>query len=159
MKNGKLLLVGDNPFHSISHLSQERAISRGKDITNPNYAAGLVTTSLENGADGFMFSVSETTLEILRQTSRRESNKQIQLYAIVPYAFEFVRLAVTRGGIPALTKKIGMEIVLSGNFGAMWYGAKGILGTDPASLLKSYLAYEESRIKSAGGRNSTLISL
>ncbi len=159
MSAHKVLLVGDNPFHNISHLSQERAIARGDDISRPDYAAGLVGTALENGADGFMFSVSETTLEILKQVSKKNLNKQIQIYAIVPYAFEFVRLAVTRGGIPALTKKIGMEIVVSGNLGAMWHGAKGILGTYPSSLLKSYLAYEESRIKSAGGKQSKLASL
>ena len=50
-----LKLVGDNPFHGVSHLSQERATARGTEITNPTYAADLVRISLENGADGFMF--------------------------------------------------------------------------------------------------------
>ena len=58
----KMLLVGDNPFHGISHLSQERARVRGHAMTYPEYAANLVMTSLENGANGFMFSVSEMTL-------------------------------------------------------------------------------------------------
>lgn len=66
MNNERILLVGDNPFHGISHLSQERAIARGKDLSNPQYAAGLVRTALDNGADGFMFSVSDTTLSILK---------------------------------------------------------------------------------------------
>ena len=62
----KLLLVGDNPFHGISHLSQERARARGDKINHAEYAAKLVVTSLENGANGFMFSASETTLSILQ---------------------------------------------------------------------------------------------
>ena len=63
----KLLLVGDNPFHSISHLSQERARGRTEDPGNPKYAASLILTALENGSNGFTFSVSETTLAILKE--------------------------------------------------------------------------------------------
>jgi hypothetical protein len=138
MNNGRIRLVGDNPFHGISHLSQERAIARGKNLSDPKHAAGLVRTALDNGADGFMFSVSDTTLSILKLACTGREKNSVQLYAIAPYAFEFVRLAVTEGGIPGLTKKMGREILFSANFRAIAYGVKGILGTDPASLLKAY---------------------
>ena len=35
------LLVGDNPFHGISHLSQERSRSRTYSLGNSEYAADL----------------------------------------------------------------------------------------------------------------------
>ncbi|MEM3090898.1 MAG: hypothetical protein QXW17_03965, partial [Candidatus Bathyarchaeia archaeon] len=60
----RVLLVGDNPFHGISHLSQERSRVRGDTPTNPEYAARLIGLSVKNGADGFMFSVNEKTLSI-----------------------------------------------------------------------------------------------
>ena len=63
----KLLLVGDNPFHGISHLSQERSKARISISEDPGAAADLVCLALDNGANGFMFSVSETTLTILRK--------------------------------------------------------------------------------------------
>ncbi len=159
MKKGKMLLVGDNPFHGISHLSQEKAISRGKDLANPVYAADLVKTALSNCAEGFMFTVSETTLSILKHISKENKRDPLPLYAILPYTYEYVRLAVTEGGIPGLGKKVGRQIVSSGNFGAITNGLKGIINTDPASLLKSYLLYEESRIRSAAGKRGTLSSI
>ncbi|MCP3684262.1 MAG: hypothetical protein GY861_16400 [bacterium] len=159
MTDKKMLLVGDNPFHGISHLSQERAASRGEDVADPKHAAVLVQTALANGADGFMFSVSDTTLSILQRASKTDQREPIQIYAILPYAFEFVRLAVTQGGIPGLVKKMGSEIVFSWNFRAALYGVKGITRTDPESLLKSYLLYEESRIRSAAGKNGTVASI
>ncbi len=159
MINGKVLLVGDNPFHGISHLSQERAASRGEDVANPKYAANLVQTALDNGADGFMFSVSDTTLSILQRVRKLDQREPIQIYAILPYAFEFVRLAVTQGGIPGLVKKIGSEIVFSMNLRAVLHGAKGITRIDPECLLKSYLLYEESRIISAAGNNGNIASI
>ena len=144
----KLLLVGDNPFHGISHLSQERARVRGYTMTYPEHAANLVMTSLENGADGFMFSVSELSLSILRTIHEMGGGKRLKLYAIVPYAFEYVRLAA-QVGMAGLIKKFAKQIVVSRNLKAIATGLKGVVRTDPVALMKTYLLYEISRIKSS----------
>ena len=150
---GRVLLVGDNPFHGISHLSQERSRVRGNTPTNPEYAARLIGLSVENGADGFMFSVSGTTLSILDILRKNGDNDGLRLYAIVPYAYEYVRLASALGGVPGLAKKLVREIVFSGNFGAVASGLNGVMRSDLASLVKTYLLYEISRVRhSAGGK-------
>lgn len=95
-------LVGDNPFHGISHLSQERSRARDDAMKRVDHNAQLVTTSLTNGANGFMFSVSETTLSILSAIRREKEVNDICLYAIVPYAYEYVRLATQSGGMSGL---------------------------------------------------------
>jgi len=154
-----LLLVGDNPFHGISHLSQQRAVARGHDLTNPSYAANLVSISLDNGADGFMFTVSETTLSILRALNKERRRGDLRLYAMVPYAYEFVRMAVLAGGVPGLARKLGQQIALSGNWRAIASGLKGALATDPSSLLEAYLYYETARLRSAAGRKSTIATV
>lgn len=152
----KALLVGDNPFHGISHLSQERGRARGDALTYPENAANLVMTSLKNGANGFMFSVSETTLSILRVIRESEESESLGLYAIVPYAYEYVRLANQVGGILGVAKKIAKEITVSGNMRAVAMGLKGVIRVDPISLMKAYLTYEISRIKSSVGKKADL---
>jgi hypothetical protein len=154
----KVFLVGDNPFHGISHLSQEQARVRGNAMTYPEYAANLVATSLENGANGFMFSVSETTLSILKTLREKEADKRLGLYALVPYAFEYVRIA-TQIGISGLAKNFAKQITFSGNIRAIGMGLKGVMRMDPLTLLKTYLLYEISRIKSAAGKQANLKSL
>jgi len=149
----KVLLVGDNPFHGISHLSQERSRVRGDTPTNPEYAAKLIGLAVQNGADGFMFSVSEKTLSILNCLRKNGEGNGLSLYAIMPYAYEYVRLAGANGGVPGLAKKLVREIVFSGNLRAAASGLNGALRSDLASLVKTYLLYEVSRVKrSAGGR-------
>lgn len=155
----KMLLIGDNPFHGISHLSQERARVRGDAITHAEYAAKLVMTSLENGADGFMFSVSETTLSILRIIEERGGSEPLSLYALAPYAYEYVRLANEAGGAPGLAKKFAKQIVFSGNVKAIAMGLKGVVRTDPIALMKAYLTFEISRIKSSVGKQGNLRSV
>ena len=154
----KMLLVGDNPFHGISHLSQERARVRGDAITHAEYAAKLVMTSLENGANGFMFSVSDMTLSILRMIRETGGSERLRLYAIVPYAYEYVRL-VTQIGVLGLAKNFAKQIAVSGNVRAIAMGLKGVIRVDPVALMKTYLIYEISRIKSAAGKQANLDSV
>ena len=146
MYSEKILLAGDNPFHGVSHLSQDRARERRQEVTNPEYCAALVRLSLENGADGFMFSISETTLSILRILT--QTGKPPRLYAIAPAASDYVRLA-SRLGTPGLTVYLARQILISGNYKAIANGFKGVIGQDPISLMKAYLFYELYRIKSS----------
>jgi hypothetical protein len=152
------LLVGDNAFHGISHLSQQRARERAiKDNpSNVEYATRLVKLSLQNGANGFMFSVSETTLSILKALDHDEKP---DLYAIVPYAYEYVRLATRVGGISGLAKRVSRQIVFSRNIIAVIPNIIGLIRTDPSAFLKTYLVYEISRVKSAAGKGANLKSV
>ncbi|MGB9854643.1 MAG: hypothetical protein ACPLRY_07580 [Candidatus Bathyarchaeales archaeon] len=155
----KVLLVGDNPFHGISHLSQERSRVRGDTPTNPEYAAKLIGLAVQNGADGFMFSVSEKTLSILNCLRKNGEGNGLSLYAIVPYAYEYVRLVGANGGVPGLAKKLVKEIVFSGNLSAASSGLNGVLRSDLASLVKTYLLYEVSRVRRSAGGNARLESV
>jgi hypothetical protein len=157
-KSGKLLLVGDNPFHGISHLSEDRARARGGAISQAEYAAGLVLDSLKNGANGFMFSVSETTLSVLRIVCEKTDNQSVALHAIVPYAYEYVRLA-THLGTLGLGRKLAGQVLLSGNLSAIATGIRGVVGMDPEALMKTYLKYEKSRIMSSVGKRQKLTSI
>jgi hypothetical protein len=151
------LLVGDNAFHGISHLSQQRARERSitNDPSNTEYATQLVKLSLQNGASGFMFSVSEKTLTILKALNQEKP----ELYAIVPYAFEYVRLATRIGGISGLAKKVARDIIFSKNVITVAPSVLGLLRADPRAFLRIYLIYEISRIKSAAGKDANLKSV
>jgi hypothetical protein len=154
----KILLVGDNPFHGISHLSQERARNRSSAIDSTEGKANVVLTALESGADGFMFSVSDTTLSILRNMRERKSINEVKLYPIIPYAFEYVRVA-TQMGTPGLANRFVKQIAFSGDVRALFGGLAAVLKMSPSGLVNTYLSYEISRIKSAVGSRKNLASV
>lgn len=145
----RVLLVGDNPFHGVSHLSLEKARSRGQTVTAPQYAAGVVGAALESGATGCLFSINTVTLDVLRLLPDAASRQPPSLYAIVPYTYEYVRWAVLLGGIPGLATKVAKEIALSGNWKAVLYGINGVVARNPQALLNAYMAYELSRVRAA----------
>ena len=146
MQNHKLLLVGDNPFHGVSHFSQSRASGRGNQISNPEYCAELIEVAVENGADGFMFSVSEITLDIIRSLAGKGVSPK--LYAIAPAASDYVRLA-SRLGTPGMAIHLAKQIIASGNLKAVFCGFRGVVFQNPAALMKAYLYYEIFRIRKA----------
>lgn len=150
------LLVGDNPFHGISHLSQGRARARLTDEDISGYAANLVKLSLENGAGGFMFSVDETTLSILRELNGVYSG-EVSLYAIAPYAYEYVRKSTQTGGVNGLVTGFTKQMVFSSsNLKVLAANAGGILRFDLSALLKAYVTYELSRINAVKAANMHL---
>jgi len=155
----RVFLVGDNPFLGISHLSQKRARSRGKNLDDPKYCAHLIAVSVENGANGFMFSVSDKTLSIIGELRKKGMIKDIYLYSIVPYAFEYVRLATQMGGFSGLAKKVFSEMTFSGKITGLFRGLKGFMSSDISSLMKIYLSYEISRIKTSAGKEANLKSI
>jgi len=151
-------LVGDNPFLGISHLSQSRIRARENDLTNAKYDAEIVKAAVENGAQGFMFSSSETSLSIIRVLGQERISDKISFYAIVPYAYEYVR-ASTQIGMQGVAKRVMTEIIKSRNLKAASFGMLGLLRLDPKSFLKAYLSYEISKIRSAIGQRAKLNSV
>ena len=158
MNYEKMLLVGDNPFHGISHLSQERARTRSVEGVSADDKANVVLTAIENGAEGFMFSVSDLTLAILKVIREREKIGQVKLFAMVPYTFEYVRIAAQKG-TPGLAKKFAKQIVFSGKIGTAIGGLNAFVRMSPKRLLNTYLSYEISRIESAAGDRAILSSI
>ena len=154
-----ILLVGDNPFHGISHHSQQSVRNRGADITGAKYASDLVKIAIENGANGFMFSVSDTTLSILSQLPEKNLKERLNLYALVPYAYEYVRLATHAGGLPGLGKRFASQVLRSGNLKTAAIGLKGVLTSNTIDVMKAYLSYEIVRIKASAKNRGALRSV
>ena len=115
MAGDRILLIGDNPFQGVSHLSLERARMRSEESSTPERAAQVLKAALESGADGFLMSVSDVSLDMLK--ALRHDTNPLGIYAIVPYTFALVRSAVRLGGIPGLGQEVAKDIVRSRKIG------------------------------------------
>jgi len=146
--NNRLLLVGDNPFLNISHLSQQKARQRTADPGDPVFASHLLRLALENGANGFTFSICDSNLSIINNLNSDGLEHGLGLYPVLPYAFEYVQKATQFGGIPGLVKNLGWDMVKSGNLGSLVYGTLTAITANPVSLMKAYLGYELSKLDS-----------
>jgi hypothetical protein len=147
-----LKIVGDNPFHGVSHVSQARASNRNPEITQPEFAAKLVALAIGSGADGFMFSISDTTLSILKLLHEKYHVNNLGMYAITPAAQEVARLMGPAGGVDGTVKQIAKKMVWAGNLSAVVEAMRGVVSMKWENLMQSYLLYESSRIQHAAKR-------
>ena len=148
------ILVGDNPFHGVSHVSRGRALQRDGEIANTAFAAELVMTAVRNGATGFTFTVSDTTLAMVERIGGE--GVEIEYYPLVPNIAEMIRTAGRTGGIPGLAREMGKRVVSGMRATVPLNLLRGIILNDPESLFNSYLTYEYMRLeramrKGAGG--------
>jgi hypothetical protein len=105
-----------------------------------------------------MFSVSDLTLSILKTLREQGKINRIKLFAIVPYAFEYVRIAAQAGTVGLVTR-FAKQIAKSGNVGAVFGGLNAVIRMSPKSVMKTYVNYEIFRIKSAAGSKANLTSI
>lgn len=157
-KNDFLILVGDNAFQGVNHLSQDRARARINDITSPDYCAELVLTAIGNGADGFMFSVNDRMLSILEALKNKNPPITLNLHGIVPSAVDYVRVSGQKG-MEGMVKDFTHQMITSHDAGAALSCFHGVLKRDVKYLLAGLLSLEIAQIKSAAGKQAQLNSV
>jgi hypothetical protein len=92
------LLLGDNPFIGVSHLSQEKAREERRYSFVENNAR-VVEAAAEGGATGFTFTAHPTNLELLNylRTHNEALVKSMNYYILVPHAQSYVARANIEG--------------------------------------------------------------
>ena len=102
----KELLLGDNAFIGVNHLSQEKARAEAKETTIENKAR-VIEAAVEGGATGFTFSTHERNLELLSYMNdhKRYVLNKLNYYVLVPHAQMYVRKANTQG-TPSLISSV-----------------------------------------------------
>lgn len=152
----RLVLVGDNPFHGVSHLSQKRSLLRPGAIRDAGQAARLVASSVNHGADGFTFTVSATTLAILNDIGACSLPQKLELYPLIPDVNNMVRTAGAGGGIIGLAKSTASKMAGVLNFGLLLDGAGGLVRNNTSLLFRAYLKYEYLQLQRIVRRGKNL---
>lgn len=98
------LLLGDNAFIGVSHLSQERARRESREATLENIAE-VIEASVDSGATGFTFSIHPKNLELITHLydSRKNLLGRLNYYALTPYVHAYLKKAGEKG-TPALVR-------------------------------------------------------
>ncbi len=104
------LLLGDNPFIGVSHLSQEKTRKQAAGTVLENKVR-VIEAAIKGGATGFTFSTEKSNLELLNYLDQNRADllKSMNYYVLVPYGQSYVReanLAGSAGLIKSTLNKI-----------------------------------------------------
>jgi hypothetical protein len=86
------LLLGDNPFIGVSHLTQEKAREEAAENLLENKVK-VIEAAVNGGATGFTFSTHESNLQLLAylSTYREDLLNSMNYYILTPCAQSYVR--------------------------------------------------------------------
>ena len=132
------ILVGDNPFIGVSHLSQEKARVEAEHSSLENKVR-VLEAAVDAGATGFTFSTHPANLELLEELGRRDTGviESLDYYILTPYAYSYVARASAEG-----TARLARSILRELAGGGLVSLAGGLLARDPARLAALFLEHE-----------------
>lgn len=151
------LLVGDNAFIGVSHLSQSQAREKIEQFSVEDVARVLNKAAF-CGATGFTFTVHPTNFSILGGALADASVAKFELWPILPYAAGYVRLANEKG-IIGLVNEITSHLSSLGKVKALTEGGISALTMDPMHILNSYVNLELSRMRELTSLNIKAVLL
>lgn len=143
------ILLGDNPFIGVSHLSQDKAREESRESVLENKVK-VVEAAVNGGARGFTFSTHPSNLELLQYIAkyRRELLDKLDYYILTPYAQSYVRTANITG-TPNLISSIIKRINPSSLTAFITLNINKLLGLFLESEIEPYLKIlPKKRIKS-----------
>jgi len=94
------ILVGDNPFIGVSHLSSGKGVDEERVATNDQMER-VLKAALDAGATGFTFTTHPKILDLFNHLEGKSGDilDRLDYYILTPYAYEYVRQANLRGTV------------------------------------------------------------
>ena len=85
------ILLGDNPFYGVDHLSHERARQRGTKIHGVDNMVDVITCSYEAGINGMVVATRPKLKELIAQIRQRSDIiDKLDFFPVMPYAQGYV---------------------------------------------------------------------
>ena len=151
------ILLGDNAFIGVNHLSQERARDTLARL-NSEKIARVMRTAFLNGADGFVFSTHPTNIASLQLLKVESPELAFGIYPLLPYAQGYVRIMNEKGTV-ALFTEFMQKLSVGGKFRALMGGGLSALTMNPYKLLSTFVDAEVDSVIRSANENCKLESI
>ena len=127
LNNKMNLLLGDNPFFGIDHLSQDRARKRMETLKGFHKITKVIEVASKFGVNGFVASTHPQLKDLIHyMKNSTDLLEKLEFYPIIPYAQGYVTKVTEKGTVGALrdilsggTLQEKTKIIFSGTLGIL----------------------------------------
>ncbi|MEM3684048.1 MAG: hypothetical protein QXX17_04945 [Conexivisphaerales archaeon] len=148
------LLVGDNPFIGVNHLSEERGREKALQL-NTYRISKVIDVAFQSGARGMFFSSHPTMLNVLKFMQQSNYQTPFSLYMIIPDAQSIVRKA-SQHGMVGLLQSMLQDLNTNSKIRALAQIGLSAILSDPQRILGMYIDYEVSRVRGVIPKSAVL---
>jgi len=131
------IILGDNQFFGISHMSEEKGIDRAMKFQDINAIIDILDTAYGCGIHAFTFSTHDRVQKICDHfRAFPERYADLRLYPVLPYAHKYANLVNEKGIVGTI-----MDVVVSNNTarqmaGIIARGGAAVLTQNPTEIMK-----------------------
>lgn len=141
------VLLGDNSFYGVDHLSHERARQRAERIQNIENIANIIKFSCDLGIHGMVVATRPRLKEIIEHL-KISSNlvDSLDFYPVIPYA-QGLQLKISEKGALNLIKEILISGGIRNELKLLTRGGLGLLKKDFHSLFRVFIDTELLKLR------------
>jgi hypothetical protein len=137
------VILGDNQFFGINHMSQEKAQQLSEKFYNVENIFSVYHNAYDAGIKAFMLNSHARAYDICTYFKKNESSFQdVTWYPSLPYAYKYANLVAEKGILPALNEVLFHDNNVSGVFGLLAKGSMAILTRDVFKLMQMLIDTE-----------------
>ena len=141
------ILLGDNAFYGIDHLSHERARKRANTIQTLDNAVKVIKYSYELGINGMVVATRPLLKDWIEKLKlSTDLVDKLDFYPVMPYA-RGLQSKISQGGIVNVMNEIMKAGGLGNEIKILFKGGIGLIKKDLSGLFKVFLDTELLKLK------------
>jgi hypothetical protein len=137
------VVLGDNQFFGINHMSQDKAQLLSEKFHDLKNIISIYDSSIETGINSIMLNSNDRAKEIcdyFRANSSKYSN--IHWYPSLPYPHKYANLVAEKGIFPAINEVIFSDNSAKGLFGLIAKGGSALFSQDAVKIMQMLIDIE-----------------
>jgi hypothetical protein len=144
------ILLGDNPFFGVDHLSQERAREKAKHSQNFDNMLRVIQYSLNAGAKGMVVSTHPKLMDFIEHIRvKSDLLDKIEFFPILPYTQGYVLKINEKGIVKTLMDTINPATGFQNRVKILTKSGLGAIRRDLFELFKVFIDIELIRLRNA----------
>lgn len=137
------IILGDNQFFGINHMSQEKAQQLAEQFHNIENIYKVYHIAYEEGIRAFMLNSHARAYDICKYFKEQGSSLQgVSWYPSIPYAYKYANLVAEKGILPAINEVLFEGNTAGGIIGMIGKGSMAVLTRDAIKLMQMLVDVE-----------------
>lgn len=137
------IILGDNQFFGINHMSQEKAQQLAEKFFDINNIYGVYQMAIDSGIRAIMLNSNDRAREICNHFKENKSKyPQLNWYPSVPYPHKYANLIAEKGIFPAINEVLFKDNSAMGVLGMVAKGGMAVFSKDAMQLMRMLVDVE-----------------
>jgi hypothetical protein len=143
MQNLDKIILGDNQFFGINHMSQEKAQQLAEKFYDINNIFRVYDFAFDAGIRAVMLNSNDRATDICNHFIENNGKyKDISWYPSIPYPHKYANTVAEKGILPAITEILFKNNSFMGGLGSMVKGGKAVIGKDVFKMMQMLIDME-----------------